>query len=322
MDGEVFWAFLVTGSSRNFFSKEAVKKLQVSAARHESKETITINGTKRQSMPIYNATIESLDGSTKEDIELAGSTMKDFTTVKRPDRNKLKWNYEHTKDKRFYMTRDGKYPIHMILGDNTFCKIKTEEIYKGKDGDPMVEGTSFGWIVHGGDISNNVCMFTRESNDYEQLYTLDVLGVEDRGENDQLDIYHEFKENIMGADDGRYQVKVPSITGQSLPNNNLEPSRKRLANVCKKIERDEKLNNNYDETIEKQLESGIIEGAPVKPNSERVYHIPHKHVVREEANKAKDSAEIPENFRNFGLVGDSSEKKCDSSETMEKKEKT
>ena len=148
------------------------------------------------------------------------------------------------------MTGDGEYPIHMILGDNTFCKIKTEEIYKGKDGDPMVEGTSFGWIVHGGDISNNVCMFTRESNDYEQLYTLDVLGVEDRGENDQLDIYHEFKENIMGADDGRYQVKVPSITGQSLPNNNLEPSRKRLANVCKRIERDEKLKNDYDEIIE------------------------------------------------------------------------
>ncbi|CAB4019674.1 Hypothetical predicted protein [Paramuricea clavata] len=94
---------------------------------------------------------------------------------------------------------------------------------------------------------------------------------------------------------------------ESLPNSNLEPSGKRLANVCKRIERDEKLNNNYDEAIEKQLESGIIEGVPVKQNGERVYHIPHKHVVREEANKAKDSAEIPENFRNFGLVGNSSE---------------
>ena len=88
MDGEVFWIFLDTGSSRNFISKAALKKLQVSAARHESKEIITINGTKRQSMPIYNETIESLYGSTKEDIELAGSTMKYFTTVKRPDMNK------------------------------------------------------------------------------------------------------------------------------------------------------------------------------------------------------------------------------------------
>jgi hypothetical protein len=142
-------AFLDTGSGRNFISKEAVKKLQVAAARHESKETISINGTKRQSMPIYNITIESLDASTKEDIDLTGSTMKYFTTVKRPDMNKLKWNYKHTKDKRFYMTTDGEYPINKILGDNTFYKIKTEEIYKGKDGDPIVEGTSFGWIVHG-----------------------------------------------------------------------------------------------------------------------------------------------------------------------------
>jgi hypothetical protein len=52
-------------------------------------------------------TIESLDGTAKEDIELAGSTVKDFTTVKRPDINKLKLKYEHTKNKRFYMTTNG-----------------------------------------------------------------------------------------------------------------------------------------------------------------------------------------------------------------------
>ena len=40
----------------------------------------------------------------------------------------------------------------MILADSTFCKIKTEEIFKGNDGDPIVEGTSFGGLIHGGDI--------------------------------------------------------------------------------------------------------------------------------------------------------------------------
>ena len=70
----------------------------------EAKE---INRTKQQFMPIYSLTIESLDGTAKEDIEIARSTMQDFTTVKRPDMNKLKWNYEHTKDKRFYITTNG-----------------------------------------------------------------------------------------------------------------------------------------------------------------------------------------------------------------------
>ena len=43
-------------------------------------------------------------------------------------------------------------------------------------------------------------MYLREVNDYEKLYSLDVLGVEDRGENDQFDVLRDFKENIaMGG---------------------------------------------------------------------------------------------------------------------------
>ena len=52
-------------------------------------------------------------------------------------------------------------------------------------------------------------MFTKESSDYEKLCTLDILGVEDRGENDQLDVCNEFKENITRSEDGRYEVNVP-----------------------------------------------------------------------------------------------------------------
>ena len=115
-------------------------------------------------------------------------------------------------------------------------------------------------------------MFTRESSDYEKLYRLDILGVEDRGENDQLEVCKEFKENITRSEDGRYEVNVPWIPGQHLPSSNLEPSRKRLVNVCKKIDRDEKLKKDYEDIIEKQLESGIKETAPEEPTGERVYH--------------------------------------------------
>jgi hypothetical protein len=52
-----------------------------------------------------------------EEIELMGSKLNDFTTVRRSDMNKLKHEYKHTKNKRFYMNPEGKYPIHMILGD-------------------------------------------------------------------------------------------------------------------------------------------------------------------------------------------------------------
>ena len=51
-------------------------------------------------------------------------------------------------------------------------------------------------------------MYMRELNDYEKLYSLDVLGVEDRGENDQL---RDFKESVVRKQDGRYEVGFPWI---------------------------------------------------------------------------------------------------------------
>ena len=56
----------------------------------------------------------------------------------------------------------------------------------------MVEGTTFGCVIHGGNYSDSQSFFSRETSDYERLYNLDVLGVRDRGEDDELDVYTEF----------------------------------------------------------------------------------------------------------------------------------
>ena len=66
-------------------------------------------------------------------------------------------------------------------------------------------------------------MYVCERSGYEQLYSLDVLGVEDRGEKDQSTVYAEFQENITRKDHGRYEVAVPWVPGAvlSIPMKNL-----------------------------------------------------------------------------------------------------
>ena len=197
---------------------------------YEEREIVTVNGVKRQTMPVFNLTIESFDGSAQENIEVTGTRLSDFTTVRRPDIRELKKLYAHTKDKAFYMQIGNECPIHIIIGDSTYCRIKTEEVYKGKPGEPIVEGTTFGWVIHGGDFLDSQCMFTRESTEYERLYSLDVLGVEDRGEDDQLDVYTEFQESITRGSDGRYEVCVPWITGAEVSNTNEIGNASRMSN--------------------------------------------------------------------------------------------
>eukprot|EP00112_Aurelia_sp_Birch-Aquarium-sp1_P000073 Seg10045.1 transcript_id=Seg10045.1/GoldUCD/mRNA.D3Y31 product="hypothetical protein" protein_id=Seg10045.1/GoldUCD/D3Y31 len=79
-------------------------------------------------------TIESLNKKAREHIEVAGIEMHDFTTVKRPDLRKLKQQFRHTKDKEFYITASGEHKIHMIIGDKTYSKLRTETVSK-RNGD-------------------------------------------------------------------------------------------------------------------------------------------------------------------------------------------
>ncbi len=51
-------------------------------------------------------------------------------------------------------------------------------------------------------------MYTKEV-DYDKLCRLDVLGIEDGGRDDPLDIHREFVESITQDKEGRYEVMLP-----------------------------------------------------------------------------------------------------------------
>ena len=233
-------------------------------------------------MPVFNLTIESCDGSAREDIAITGAKLSSFTTVKRPDMNKVKTQYTDAKDKRFYYEKGEEYPLHIILCDNIYSRIRTENVFKGEPGDPIVEGTTFGWVIHGGDLSDNIQrMFVGQNSDYEKLYSLDVLGVEDRGEDDQPDVYRKFKEGVRRDETDRYEVSVPWVPGSTLTSANEGANRKRLDNIERKLKQNPKLEEEYRSIVKNQLEVGIVARAPEKQTGERLFYMPHITVVRE-----------------------------------------
>ena len=97
VQGETFWAYLDTGSGRNFISSDATKKLKLEPVRQEARQIVTINGSKEQSLPIYDPEIKSVDGKQVEIVEVTGSKMENLTTIKRPNIGVLKEKLEHSK---------------------------------------------------------------------------------------------------------------------------------------------------------------------------------------------------------------------------------
>ena len=284
MQNETLWAHLDTGAGRDFISKDAAKTLQLKPIRYEVRHLMTVKGTKKQLLPIYQITINSLDGISSERIEVIGVDLQDFSTIERPSIKELKEKFKNTRDKRFYTRASNKYTIHLISGDNTYCKIRIEEVCKGKKGEPIVEGTTFGYVIHGGDRTSGTCMYVKDNKNFERLYSLDILGVEDKGEDHLLDIHREFNENINNSKDGRYEVKIPWVPGSRITENDGAQSRSRLKSVERRMYRNPELKRAYQDIVNAQLKEGIIEKVPeVESDGERIFYLCHTPIVREEA---------------------------------------
>lgn len=70
---------------------------------------------------------------------------------------------------------------------------------KGRPEDLTVDSTTFGWVIHEGeDYADNKFMYIKEANEYEKLHSLDVLGVEDRAENDQSEVLSSLTRTSQG----------------------------------------------------------------------------------------------------------------------------
>ena len=65
VQGVAFWTYLDTRSGRNFISSDAVKTLKLSPTRHESRQIVTVNIVKKQSLPLYEVTLNSLESQEK-----------------------------------------------------------------------------------------------------------------------------------------------------------------------------------------------------------------------------------------------------------------
>eukprot|EP00493_Phyllostaurus_siculus_P016639 UN16890 len=104
-------------------------------------------------------------------------------------------------------------PVHMILGASNYSLIKTTASPRvGKAGQPIAEKTALGWAIMspGREESHSALMLTRTSHDdFMQMCSLYVLGVEDRRDGDQQSVYQEFKEQLVQRDDGRYETSLP-----------------------------------------------------------------------------------------------------------------
>ena len=179
----------------------------------------------------------------------------------------------------------------MILGASDYSRIKTNTQPKlGQPGEPVGELTTLGWTIMaaGEEADLSSVYFTKSSAaNYEQLCSLDVLGLQDQPNESQQSVYQDFKQQLRRSEEGWYETGLlwKPRHDEPLPTNESN-SLGRLNNLLKKLQRDPEMLDQYHKIIQDQLKEGIVEKVTDDP-VKNAYYIPHKPVIRKAAESTK-----------------------------------
>ena len=284
-------ALLDTGAGSPYASAALIKRLGKEPARTQHKRIDMMMCSTTQKIEQYDVKISSIRGT----FEMA-------TTVSKVDKGVLLSvpNPGYAEKLNKYPHLEGvvmddvdtksELPIHLILGASEYSRIKTDTKPRiGKAGEPIAELTTLGWTMMSAGKETNLSSvyLTRTSSaDYEQLCSLDVLGLQDRPAGDQRSVYDDFKEQLRRSDEGWYETGLLWKHGHDPLPNNKHGSLRRLEGLVKKLQKEPNLLAQYDEVIQDQLAKGIVEKVTSDPVG-REFYIPHKPVIRESAESTK-----------------------------------
>ena len=110
-------------------------------ARHESRQIVTVNGTKKQSLPVFSETIDSVDDKVSEKIQI--------TIIKTPTLIELKAKYEHLCGKMFNRTSSEEYPMQFTSYLETTPTTRSKQRRCTKFDQKTQSSREQHWFVHG-----------------------------------------------------------------------------------------------------------------------------------------------------------------------------
>ena len=171
-----------------------------------------------------------------------------------PNYESVLGQYQHLRDIKMNDTdTKAELPIHLISGASEYIRIKVQEMPRvGQPGEPIAELTRLGWVLMspGKEVELSKLMIIKTStDDYENLYRLDVLGVTD-SVSDEGTVHQEFKEQLRKDKNGQYETGLIWKHNCSTLASNKSGSLGRLRNLLRNLQKDQTLFEMYDQVIQ------------------------------------------------------------------------
>ena len=265
-------ALLDTGAGSSYASAALLDRLKIRPHQREVRQIEMMMGVVTKPVEIFKVQISSLKGDFLLETDVTLVNKKQLLSLENPRYQQVLERYDHLK------------------GVKIDDKIKTETApLIGAANEPIAEKNKFGWTIisPGKEVDLSPMFLTQTSTvDYDNLCRLDVLGLADCATGDQDEVYSEFKEQLRRDEEAWYETSLPWKGNHPPLPSNEAGSLRRLTGLVKKL-RSEGMIERYDQVIQKQIKSGIVERVSGPATGHHEFYIPHKAVVRDTAETTK-----------------------------------
>ena len=232
-------ALLDTGSGNSYVSSTLMNLAKKKPVRQEIKTIEMMLHTTTKKIDVYNVQITNVNKTFQMSSEVSCVDRPVLLTLPNPRYREVIANNPHLEGVEMDDV-DSKpmLPVHMILDASDYSRVKTTTPAKvGDDEKPVAEKTRLGWTImsQGREMNHSYLMMLTKSTpeDYMELCSLDVLGLEDRPEGDQTTVLEEFKEQLTRREDGKYETALPWKASHPKLPTNLSVARPRFQSLLK-----------------------------------------------------------------------------------------
>ncbi|EGT53986.1 hypothetical protein CAEBREN_02974 [Caenorhabditis brenneri] len=316
-DGKILLALVDSGASLSVLSHDSADRIGLKTLATKELTIAGYSNTTTEKSNIYQVSFKTLEKPFK--MFIAGAprlpdTKYDVPPLETSDIRFLRDNkidFEQLSIDRLYNNQ----PIDMILGNDLLSRLLGRSRRVLLPSERYIEMTPFAPIIYppprasvtatSGSQEDEMEAFVIEGfinmlqtpekksndqmgtliNEISQLWKLENLGIEEpgpieNGKKASKDLVAEFEKNITYDEDGNLLVALPWNGKQARLASNRGIAGRRLEQLILTLKKGKNLLKDYDEIIQTQLRTGIIEIVTDEMDGGPTYYIPHRVVVK------------------------------------------
>ena len=214
VDGVKCRTLLDIGAGSSYISACLMKVLKKKSIRTDTNHIEMMMNSTAKNIEVFKVQIENIHRDVSFKAELCKVERRELLKLPNPHFVDLIKRYYHLRG----ITMDDhdqkeELPAHVILGASDYSRIKAMlKPRTGQPGEPVVEQTQLGWTIISPGLESeslsNMLLTTNSTCDHDQLYRLDVLGIEDQPSGDQEFVYKEYKDQPQRHPEGFYETSL------------------------------------------------------------------------------------------------------------------